>query len=113
MTKFETITIFVEIRPNPSAASPNPTYVEDIRRRLRSSGESPTAQVGVVVNELADLLTDTIPRLRELSRGLRNETEDTNRRVRLAFHMSHSDFSVSLNDMPYIFLDFRNKNVCS
>jgi len=69
-----------EIRPNPSAASPNPTYVEDIRRRLRSSGESPTAQVGVVVNELADLLTDTIPRLRELSRGLRNETEDTNRR---------------------------------
>ncbi|CAO3686218.1 unnamed protein product [Umbelopsis vinacea] len=68
-----------EIRPNPSAAFPNPTYVEEIRRRLRSSGDSPTAQVGVVVDELADLLTDTVPRLRELSRGLRNETEDTSR----------------------------------
>ncbi|CAM0141869.1 unnamed protein product [Umbelopsis sp. WA50703] len=68
-----------EIRPNPTATFPNPTYVEEIRRRLRSSGESPTAQVGVVVDELADLLTDTIPRLRDLSRGLRSETEDTSR----------------------------------
>ncbi|KAJ2961527.1 hypothetical protein NQZ79_g3285 [Umbelopsis isabellina] len=68
-----------EIRSNPTATFPNPTYVEEIRRRLRSSGESPTAQVGVVVDELADLLTDTIPRLRDLSRGLRNETEDTSR----------------------------------
>lgn len=57
--------------------------MEEIRRRLRSSGESPTAQVGVVVDELADLLTDTIPRLRDLSRGLRNETEDTSRQVSL------------------------------
>ncbi|KAI8584057.1 hypothetical protein K450DRAFT_221288 [Umbelopsis ramanniana AG] len=68
-----------EIRPNPSAAFPNPSYVEEIRRRLRTSGDSPTAQVGVVVDELADLLADTIPRLRELSRGLRNETDDTTR----------------------------------
>ncbi|KAG2174410.1 hypothetical protein INT43_004433 [Umbelopsis isabellina] len=68
-----------EIRSNPTATFPNPTYVEEIRRRLRSSGDSPTAQVGVVVDELADLLTDTIPRLRDLSRGLRNETEDTSR----------------------------------
>lgn len=55
--------------------------MDEIRRRLRSSGDSPTAQVGVVVDELADLLTDTVPRLRELSRGLRNETEDTSRQV--------------------------------
>ena len=75
--------ILLEIRPNPSAAFPNPSYVEEIRRRLRASGDSPTAQVGVVVDELADLLADTIPRLRDLSRGLRNETDDTTRQVRL------------------------------
>lgn len=43
----------------------------EIRARLRGNGNSQTAAVGLVLDELATLMTDVIPRLREMSNALR------------------------------------------
>ncbi|KAI9319667.1 hypothetical protein BX666DRAFT_1915040 [Dichotomocladium elegans] len=54
-----------------TTSSTSPEQAREIRARLRSSGSSQTAAVGLVLDDLAALMTDVIPRLQELSEALR------------------------------------------
>ncbi|KAG2223571.1 hypothetical protein INT45_001653 [Circinella minor] len=54
-----------------TASSTSPEQNQEIRSRLRNSGNSQTAAVGMVLDELATLMTDVVPRLREMSEALR------------------------------------------
>lgn len=55
----------------------------EIRARLRGNGNSQTAAVGLVLDELATLMTDVIPRLREMSNALRAGDRVANSEVSL------------------------------
>ncbi|KAI8380185.1 hypothetical protein BD560DRAFT_432435 [Blakeslea trispora] len=69
------------------APNSTPEQLQEIRNRLRNSGNSQSAQIGMVLNELADLMTEAAPRMRQVAQSLRqeNQTADqervTNRRV--------------------------------
>ncbi|KAG0748128.1 hypothetical protein G6F57_001587 [Rhizopus arrhizus] len=71
----------------PSTLGVNSTaeQLQEIRNRLRNSDSSQLSQVGMALDELADLADETIPRLRGVAQSLREEpTEDDldiNRRV--------------------------------
>lgn len=54
-----------------TTSSTSPEVANEIRARLRGNGNSQTAAVGLVLDELATLMTDVIPRLREMSNALR------------------------------------------
>ena len=54
-----------------TTSSTSPEVANEIRARLRGNGNSQTAAVGLVLDELATLMTDVIPRLREMSTALR------------------------------------------
>ncbi|KAL1935792.1 hypothetical protein VTP01DRAFT_4932 [Rhizomucor pusillus] len=54
-----------------TASTSSPEQAQEIRSRLRSNGSSQTAAVGVVLDELSNLMVDVIPRLREVSDALR------------------------------------------
>ncbi|KAI9266660.1 hypothetical protein BDA99DRAFT_506334 [Phascolomyces articulosus] len=68
-----------------NASSTSPEQNQEIRSRLRSSGNSQTAAVGMVLDELATLMTDVVPRLREMSEALRagDRTPNTEENVHL------------------------------
>lgn len=63
----------------PSTLGVNSTaeQLQEIRNRLRNSDSSQLSQVGMALDELADLADETIPRLRGVAQSLREEpTED-------------------------------------
>lgn len=75
-TYFFCIIVRIDI---PSTLGVNSTaeQLQEIRNRLRNSGSSQLSQVGMALDELADLADETIPRLREVAQSLREEpTED-------------------------------------
>ncbi|KAI9491943.1 hypothetical protein BDB00DRAFT_830372 [Zychaea mexicana] len=61
-----------------TASSTSPEQSQEIRSRLRGSGNSQTAAVGMVLDELATLMTDVVPRLREMSEALRASDRSPN-----------------------------------
>ncbi|KAI8329179.1 hypothetical protein EDC96DRAFT_585732 [Choanephora cucurbitarum] len=69
------------------APNSTPEQLQEIRNRLRNSGNSQSAQIGMVLNELADLMTEAAPRMRQVAQNLRQENQTTeqervtNRRV--------------------------------
>ncbi|KAI8643195.1 hypothetical protein BD408DRAFT_415419 [Parasitella parasitica] len=73
----------------PSITTPNstPEQLQEIRNRLRNSGNSQSIQIGMVLNELADLMTEAVPRMRQVADNLREENQtpeqerNTSRRV--------------------------------
>ncbi|GAA5812294.1 hypothetical protein MFLAVUS_005745 [Mucor flavus] len=70
-----------------SAPNSTPEQLQEIRNRLRTSGSNQSAQIGMVLNELADLMTEAAPRMRQVAQSLRQEDQsveeerNTNRRV--------------------------------
>ncbi|GAA5803358.1 hypothetical protein HPULCUR_008837 [Helicostylum pulchrum] len=70
-----------------SAPNSTPEQLQEIRNRLRTSGNNQSAQIGMVLNELADLMTEAAPRMRQVAQSLRQEDQsveeerNTNRRV--------------------------------
>ncbi|KAI7889131.1 uncharacterized protein EV154DRAFT_289137 [Mucor mucedo] len=70
-----------------SAPNSTPEQLQEIRNRLRTSGNNQSAQIGMVLNELADLMTEAAPRMREVANSLRQENQtgeeerNTSRRV--------------------------------
>lgn len=70
-----------------SAPNSTPEQLQEIRNRLRTSGNNQSAQIGMVLNELADLMTEAAPRMREVASSLRQENQtgeeerNTSRRV--------------------------------
>ncbi|KAG2235808.1 hypothetical protein INT48_003920 [Thamnidium elegans] len=69
------------------APNSTPEQLQEIRNRLRTSGNNQSAQIGMVLNELADLMTEAAPRMRQVAQSLRQEDQsveeerNTNRRV--------------------------------
>jgi cytolysin (calcineurin-like family phosphatase) len=50
-----------------------PEQLQDIRNRLRNSGTNQSAQIGMVLNELVDLMTEAAPRMRQVAESLSQE----------------------------------------
>ncbi|KAI9476141.1 MAG: hypothetical protein EXX96DRAFT_575923 [Benjaminiella poitrasii] len=79
---------------DPSVELPNiiPEQLQELRNRLRNSGNTRSTQIGMVLSELADLITDTVPTIRETAQHSRrrNQTveEQINTRRRIA-NVSH------------------------
>ncbi|KAF1806560.1 hypothetical protein FB192DRAFT_1271075 [Mucor lusitanicus] len=67
-----------------SPATPNstPEQLQEIRNRLRNSGNSQSTQIGMVLNELADLMTEAVPRMRQVADDLREENQSAEQEVR-------------------------------
>lgn len=77
-------TFFILVEPSHfSTTTPNstPEQLQEIRNRLRTSGNNQSAQIGMVLNELADLMTEAAPRMREVSQSLRQENQTTEEEV--------------------------------
>ncbi|GAN08108.1 hypothetical protein MAM1_0189d07615 [Mucor ambiguus] len=72
---------------NPATPNSTPEQLQEIRNRLRNSGNSQSTQIGMVLNELADLMTEAVPRMRQVADDLREENQSaeqeriTSRRV--------------------------------
>ncbi|CAO3612766.1 unnamed protein product [Mucor fragilis] len=72
---------------NPATPNSTPEQLQEIRNRLRNSGNSQSTQIGMVLNELADLMTEAVPRMRQVAGDLREENQSaeqeriTSRRV--------------------------------
>ncbi|KAL7314460.1 hypothetical protein PS15m_006029 [Mucor circinelloides] len=72
---------------NTSTPNSTPEQLQEIRNRLRNSGNSQSTQIGMVLNELADLMTEAVPRMRQVADNLREENQSaeqertTSRRV--------------------------------
>lgn len=72
---------------NPVTPNSTPEQLQEIRNRLRNSGNSQSTQIGMVLNELADLMTEAVPRMRQVADDLRQENQSaaqeriTSRRV--------------------------------
>jgi hypothetical protein len=49
--------------------------LQEIRNRIRAAGPSQSAQIGMVVNELASLMAEVAPRLREAATQLRENNQ--------------------------------------
>lgn len=64
-----------------TASTSSPEQAQEIRSRLRSNGSSQTAAVGVVLDELSNLMVDVIPRLREVSDALREGDQTVSNEV--------------------------------
>ncbi|KAI8082531.1 uncharacterized protein B0P05DRAFT_537406 [Gilbertella persicaria] len=64
-----------------SAPNSTPEQLQEIRNRLRNSGNSQSAQIGMVLNELADLMTEAAPRMRQVAQSLRQENQTTEQEV--------------------------------
>ncbi|KAI8985183.1 hypothetical protein BDB01DRAFT_850230 [Pilobolus umbonatus] len=67
--------------PSHMTATPNstPEQLQDIRNRLRTSRNSQAALIGIVLNDLADLMVDIAPQLREISGRLREDNQTAER----------------------------------
>ncbi|KAG0175008.1 hypothetical protein DFQ28_004828 [Apophysomyces sp. BC1034] len=67
------------------ASTSTTEQMQEIRARLRGGGNSQTAQVGLVLNELADLMESAGPRLREVANALQDDSPytDEQRNLRL------------------------------
>ncbi|ORZ08874.1 hypothetical protein BCR42DRAFT_424188 [Absidia repens] len=61
--------------PYTSASSPD--FIQEIRSTLRGNGNSQSYQVGMVMNELSDLMERGTPWLRETARTLQDESAQT------------------------------------
>lgn len=46
--------------------------LQEIRNRLRNYGGNQLTQVGTALDELADLVTETVPRMREVAQTMRD-----------------------------------------
>ncbi|KAI8374287.1 uncharacterized protein BYT42DRAFT_615461 [Radiomyces spectabilis] len=64
-----------------TASTSSQEQMQDIRNRLRASGNTQTAQVGMVLEELANLMTSAAPRLREVAAALQEENRDSEREL--------------------------------
>ncbi|KAF7732485.1 hypothetical protein EC973_003230 [Apophysomyces ossiformis] len=75
----------VHISSISTSSASSAEQMQEIRARLRGDGNSQTAQVGLVLNELADLMESASPRLREVANALQDDTPytDEQRNLRL------------------------------
>lgn len=55
--------------------------MQEIRNRLRNSGNTQSTQIGMVLNELADLMTDAVPQLRQVADNLTIENQSSEQEV--------------------------------
>ncbi|CEP11657.1 hypothetical protein [Parasitella parasitica] len=60
-----------------SVPTPNstPEQLQEIRNRLRNSGNSQSTQISMVLNELADLMTEAVPQMRQVADNLMEENQ--------------------------------------
>lgn len=64
-----------------------PEQLQDIRNRLRNSGTNQSAQIGMVLNELVDLMTEAAPRMRQVADSLRQENRTPEEEVMLTIQL--------------------------
>ncbi|KAI9304054.1 hypothetical protein BJ944DRAFT_164316 [Cunninghamella echinulata] len=57
----------------PYTSASSPELIQEIRSTLRGNGNSQTHQVGTVMNDMADLMEQSLPWLREIATTLQNE----------------------------------------
>lgn len=65
----------------PYTSASSPELIQEIRSTLRGNGNSQTHQVGTVMNDMADLMEQSLPWLREIGRTLQNEPSPTDNEV--------------------------------
>ncbi|CAO3645996.1 unnamed protein product [Cunninghamella blakesleeana] len=61
----------------PYTSASSPELIQEIRSTLRGNGNAQTHQVGTVMNDMADLMEQSIPWLRDIGRTLQNEPSPT------------------------------------
>lgn len=69
---------------NVSTPHSTPEQLQEIRNRLRNSGSSQSTQIGMVLNEFADLMEEVVPRMRQVADNLREENQSSEQEVAFA-----------------------------
>lgn len=64
------LSLFIDITSTLGVSSTT-EQLQEIRNRLRNSGGSQLTQVGAALDELADLVAETIPRMRDVAQRMR------------------------------------------